>query len=102
MRCPEYDRLRQQYEAALRYWGYLLLSDANLVEAPARRVAEVKIQAFEERNAAKERWTSHTLTCQNCNPRLQVKPQSVGCCQSPDNPPIAPLLGGAAVSGRRS
>jgi hypothetical protein len=73
MRCPEYNRLQQQYEAALRYWGYLVLAAADRVGAPARRAAELTLKAFEERNAAKERWTSHTLTCQSCNPRLQVE-----------------------------
>jgi hypothetical protein len=72
MRCPEYNRLQQHYEAALRHWGYLLLSDANLVGAPARQVAELKAKAFEERNVAKERWTSHTLACQTYNPKLRV------------------------------
>ena len=26
MACPEYIRLRQHYEAALRHWGHVLLS----------------------------------------------------------------------------
>jgi hypothetical protein len=73
MSCPEYNRLRQHYQEALRHWGHVLFSlDAHLVGTAARKAAEIKQKAFEERNAAKERWTSHTLTCQSCNPRLRV------------------------------
>jgi hypothetical protein len=71
MSCPEYNRLRQHYEAALRYWGHVLLSpDANLVGAPARQATEIKQKAYTERNAAKERLGAHMLTCPACNPKL--------------------------------
>jgi hypothetical protein len=43
MPCPECNRLRQHYEAALRQWGHLLLSlDAHLVGAAARQNAGIK------------------------------------------------------------
>jgi hypothetical protein len=46
MPCPEYNRLRQHYEVALRHWGHVLFSlDADLVGAAARKVAELKQKA---------------------------------------------------------
>jgi hypothetical protein len=73
MTCPEYLRLRQLYEAALRHLGQVLLCAAvNLVGAPARQAAEIKRKAFEERNAAKAVLTAHALKCQSCDPRLRV------------------------------
>jgi hypothetical protein len=70
--CPEYNRLRQHYEAALRHWGHLLLSlDARLVGTVARQAAEIKQKAFDERNAAKERLSAHAVFCPACNPKLQ-------------------------------
>jgi hypothetical protein len=71
MLCPEYFRLHQHYEAAIRQWGHIMLSpDAHLLGALARRAAEVKQKAFDERNAAKERLSAHTLSCPACNPKL--------------------------------
>jgi hypothetical protein len=67
MPCPEYNRLRQHYEAALRHWGHVILSpDARLVGARARQAAEIRQTAFGERDAAKERLDAHTLTCPAC------------------------------------
>jgi hypothetical protein len=72
MRCPEHNRLRQHYEAALRHWGHVLLSlDSHLVGKAARQAAEVKQKAFDDRNAAKERLDDHPLTCSICNPKLK-------------------------------
>jgi hypothetical protein len=72
MSCPEYNRLRQHYETALRNWGHVLLSaDANLVGALARQAAAIRQTAFEERNAAKERLDAHTLSCPACKPGLR-------------------------------
>ena len=52
MRCPEQNRLRQHYEAALRHWGHVILcSDANLVGALSRQAAEIKQKPFDEKNA---------------------------------------------------
>jgi hypothetical protein len=73
MFCPEYNRLQPHYEAAVRRWGNVLLSSGDaLVGTAARQAVEVKRKAFEERNAAKERLTAHTLACQTCDPRLRV------------------------------
>ena len=67
--CPEYNRLRQSYEAALRHWGHVLFSlDAHLVGAAARQAAELKQKAFDERNTAKECLRAHALSCPACNP----------------------------------
>jgi hypothetical protein len=68
--CPEYNRLRQHYEAALHHWGHLLLSlDARLVGTVARQAAEIKHKAFDERNAVKERLSARALSCPVCNPK---------------------------------
>jgi hypothetical protein len=48
MSCPEYNRLRQHYQEALRHWGHVLFSlDAHLVGTAARKAAEIKQKAFE-------------------------------------------------------
>ena len=50
VKCYQYMRLRQHYEAALRRWKQIAWNTS------ANRVAaEVKYKALEERNAAKER-----------------------------------------------
>jgi len=78
MRCPEYDRLRQHYEAALRYWGHVVLSlDAHLVGTAARQTFGIKQKAFDERNAAYERLSAHALSCPACNPKLKRIHRSV-------------------------
>jgi hypothetical protein len=70
MACPEYNRLRQHYEAALRHWGHVLLSPvAEGFGAPA---AEVKQKALAERNEAIDRMILHKQTCPVCNPKLKV------------------------------
>jgi hypothetical protein len=69
MACPEYIRLRQHYEAALRHWGHVLLSPvAEPIGAPA---AEVRQKALAERDAANDRMTLHKQTCSACNPKLK-------------------------------
>jgi hypothetical protein len=73
MACPEYIRLRQHYEAALRHWGHVLLSPvAEPIGAPARVAAEVRQKALAERDAANERMCLHKQTCPACNPKLKV------------------------------
>jgi hypothetical protein len=73
MPCPEYNRLRQHYEEALRHWGHLLFSlGAHLVGAAVRQATGIKQKAFDERNAAKERLSSHVLSCPACNPKLNT------------------------------
>ena len=72
MSCLEHNRLRQHYQAALRHWGRVLFSpDAHLVGTAARKAAEIKQKAFDERNTAKERLDVHTLSCRACNPELR-------------------------------
>jgi len=78
MRCPEYLRLRQHYEAALRHWGHVILStDADVVGKLGRQAAEIKETAFAERNAAKKRVDDHSLACPTCNPKLRRIPGSL-------------------------
>jgi hypothetical protein len=72
MPCSEYIRLRQLYEVALRQWGIVMLPpDNERVGAPARRTAEIKQKAFDERDAAKMQLGRHKLTCPVCNPKLR-------------------------------
>jgi hypothetical protein len=73
MLCPEYKRLLQHYEAALRRWGQVLLAtDSNLVGAAARQAAAIRQTAFEERNTAKERMDAHIQVCAVCTPKLRA------------------------------
>jgi hypothetical protein len=75
MHCPECIRLRQIYEAELRRWGCLWLSpDASVKDASAGQLAELRLKAFEDRNAAKERWLLHALNCPTCKAKPN-KPQ---------------------------
>jgi hypothetical protein len=70
--CPEYIRLRQHYEAALRHWGHVLFfPNDRLVGAEGQNAAELKQKAFDERNAAKDRLSAHKLSCAACNPKLK-------------------------------
>jgi hypothetical protein len=67
MTCPEYERLRQLYEAALRHWGHLLWSSkADVPSVPARLLSEMKQRAFFERNEAHERMLAHQRSCNTC------------------------------------
>jgi hypothetical protein len=70
MSCPEYVRLRQHYETALRHWGQVLLSPGAAIGAPARLAIEIKEKALVERNAANDRMCLHKKTCSVCNPKL--------------------------------
>jgi hypothetical protein len=73
MLCPEYIRLRQDYEAAIRHWGHVILSaDAQPVGAHSRQAARIKENAFLKRNAAMERVNAHKRACPTCNPKLRV------------------------------
>jgi len=68
MLCPEYNRLRQLYEAALRRWTHIELSShgRELSDASARLAAEIKQNALDETNAAMERMRLHVRSCQIC------------------------------------
>jgi hypothetical protein len=73
MLCPEYLRLHQHYEAAIRQWGHIMLSpDVKLVGALTRQAAEIRQKVFAERDAAKKRLSVHKVTCLTCNPKLRV------------------------------
>jgi hypothetical protein len=78
MSCPEYNRLRQHYEAAIRHWGRVILSpDDNLVGALARQAAEIRQKAYVERDAAKKRLSDHGFACPVCNPKRRAARRSV-------------------------
>ena len=60
MLCPEYSRLLQHYEVALRRW-------AQLENGNERTSAGIKKkEALDERDAAKERLNLHERTCPTC------------------------------------
>jgi hypothetical protein len=65
--CPEYVGLRQRYEAALRHWGQVLLSqDTELVGWQARQRAQLMQNALDERDAANQRICLHKRSCPAC------------------------------------
>jgi hypothetical protein len=73
MHCPDNNRLRQRYEAAILHWGHVILfSDTDSLGALIPRAAEVKQKAYTERDAAKKRLSDHVLSCPTCNPKLGV------------------------------
>jgi hypothetical protein len=67
MACPEYIRLRQHYDAALRHWGQIFLLPEAAPGEPARLAAAVKLKALEERDAANDRMCFHKKTCTVCS-----------------------------------
>ena len=71
MSCPEYLRLRQHYDAALRRWAQIELSShrPGLIDASARLAEEVRQKALDERNEANERMRLHEQNCPTCHPR---------------------------------
>ncbi len=77
MHCPEYNRLRQRYEAALRHWGHVVLApDDGSLGALARQAAEIRQKAFNERDAGKKRLSDHMFNCAACNPKLRADRRS--------------------------
>jgi hypothetical protein len=60
MNCPEYLCLRQDYEAALRRWGQVMLPSSP---APT---AEIKQKAYDERDGAKGKLDRHMESCPTC------------------------------------
>jgi hypothetical protein len=63
--CAEFQRLRREYETALRVWGQyeFLLPNAPL-GLPERPY--LKRKALDARNAAKERLIDHREKCRIC------------------------------------
>jgi hypothetical protein len=71
MLCPEYPRLLQRYEVALRRWAQLECNESNVRVSAGIE----KKKALDERDAAKERLNLHVRTCPTCihnhhNPHL--------------------------------
>ena len=70
MSCPEYVRLRQQYEASLRHWagggGIFAYKGVLGSSAAVQMVAE----ALEQRDASHDRVGRHRQTCLVCNPQV--------------------------------
>ena len=76
MTCPEYQRLLQLYEAALRHWGRVMWSaNAGVPGIPEHLASEMKQSAYFERNEAHKRMLAHKQSCSACNPRLRVAPK---------------------------
>jgi hypothetical protein len=67
MYCPEYIRLRQLYEVAIRQWGHVMLSPDSDSLIPEG--VEIKEKAYRARDEAKKRLNDHALLCLTCNPR---------------------------------
>ena len=67
MYCPEYNRLRQLYEVAIRQWGHVILSPDTGSLIPF--AAEIKEEAYRERDEAKRRLSDHMSTCPSCKPK---------------------------------
>ena len=64
--CVELQRLRQQYETALRIWGRFEFPLHNESVGPAARQAEqlqLKERALKTRNEASERLLAHREKC---------------------------------------
>jgi hypothetical protein len=59
MLCPEYSRLLQHYEVALRRW-------AQVANRNERLSAGIWKKALDEHDAAKERLNLHERTCPTC------------------------------------
>ena len=71
--CAELQKLKQQYESALRIWGeYQFPVHKEPVGVPALRFEQLKQEALEERNAANDRVLDHKLTCPLCAPRHNI------------------------------
>ena len=74
MTCPEYQRLLQLYEAALRHWGRVMWSArADVPGIPVHLASEMKQRAYVERNEAYERMLAHKQSCSVCSPRVRVQ-----------------------------
>jgi|HubBroStandDraft_5_1064220.scaffolds.fasta_scaffold508672_1 hypothetical protein len=60
MICPEYLRLRQEYEASLRRWGEARLSQAET--AP-----QLRLKTYQDRYSAKRKLDLHKESCPACD-----------------------------------
>jgi hypothetical protein len=59
MTCPEYIRLRHDYEASIRQW-------AKVMRLPEDTHGNAKLAAFDRRNEALSKMTAHTEFCPRC------------------------------------
>ena len=67
MPCPEYMRLRQLYEAALRGWGDVLLAQhAGLLAGDVQSALKYRKNVADERDAANKRMKDHKRICLLC------------------------------------
>ena len=72
MSCPEYTRLRWEYEVALRRWGDLLLAQlAEPVGWDFKRAVELRKNAVDERDAADKRLEDHKRSCPVCREAIR-------------------------------
>jgi hypothetical protein len=66
MPCPEYLRLEQRYEAALRDW----VQSLQLFGQPKYLTMQARQKALDERNAAKNHVWVHEQSCSICLRKL--------------------------------
>jgi hypothetical protein len=65
--CLEYERLRENYELAVKSWVQIMLSfDAALVGLAGTHARQRRQKALGERNTADELITAHELVCPSC------------------------------------
>jgi hypothetical protein len=65
--CPEYERLRESYELAVKSWARAMWSfDAALGGLAGMQARYRRQKALGDRNLADERMTAHELVCPRC------------------------------------
>jgi hypothetical protein len=72
MPCPEYKRLRENHEAALRRWGDVLLAQhAGLLGGHVEGGLEIRKYVADERDAANKRVEDHKQSCPVCREAIR-------------------------------
>jgi hypothetical protein len=67
MPCPEYKRLRKEYEAALRRWGDVLLAQhAGRLGGDVEKALEFRKGAADARDVTSKRVEDHRRRCRVC------------------------------------
>ncbi len=70
--CPEYKRLRWDYEVALRRWGDVLLDQHGVIlGGDFKRALELRKDAGDERDAANKRLEDHKRSCPVCREAIR-------------------------------
>jgi hypothetical protein len=65
--CPEYERLRESYEVAVKNWARIMLSfDPSLGGLAGMQARHRRQMALGKRNLADELMTAHELVCPRC------------------------------------